>query len=48
MFLSGEITSTIGTLASGVIAAKSLTGSYGTFSWIAGVVTNPLEWTRIV
>jgi hypothetical protein len=27
MFLDGEITSTIGTLASGVIAAKSFTGS---------------------
>ena len=47
MPLSGAITSTSGTLPSGVMPARSLTGSYG-MCWIAGAVTSELELTRIV
>src|SRR5262245_10255821 len=48
MFRSGEITSTSGTLPSGVMPAKSCTGSYGLLAWMAGVVTSALECTRTV
>jgi hypothetical protein len=47
MPLSGEITSTSGTLPSGVMPARSCTGSYG-MCWIAGAVTSELELTRMV
>src|SRR5882757_8640477 len=48
MFFDGAITSTSGTLPSGVTPAKSFTTSNVTFGCTAGAMVSALEWTRMV